>query len=164
MRRSRRRGDGAAPAPAPAPRDEGGSISLYILGLTMVAVMLIVGTIAVTSAQITRMQLLDVADGAALSAANALDRGAYGAGVGDAVPVSTRSVEGGAAAYLRAREPPSRVIEWRLTSATGTPDGRTAVVGLAARVRVPLIGDLLDQLGGEITISVESRARADLDD
>ncbi|MGL5863415.1 MAG: pilus assembly protein TadG-related protein [Phycicoccus sp.] len=160
MRRSRRRGDGAAPAP----RDEGGSISLYILGLTTVAIVLIVGTIAVTSAQITRMQLLDVADGAALAAANALDRGAYDAGVGDTVPVSESSVEGRAAAYLTAREPPSHVTEWRLTPATGTPDGQTAVVGLAARVRVPLVGDLLDQLGGEITISVESRARANLDD
>ncbi|MGL5817812.1 MAG: pilus assembly protein TadG-related protein [Phycicoccus sp.] len=145
------------------PRTERGSISLYILGLTMVAIMLITGTVAVTSAQITRMQLLDVADGAALAAANALDRGAYDAGVGDTVPVSESSVEGRAAAYLGAREPPSRVTEWRLTSATGTPDGETAVVGLAARVRVPLIGALLDRLGGEITISVESRARADLD-
>ncbi|MGL5929453.1 MAG: pilus assembly protein TadG-related protein, partial [Dermatophilaceae bacterium] len=58
---------------------------------------------------------------------------------------------------------PSRVTEWRLTPATGTPDGQTAVVGLSAKVSVPLIGSLLDQLGGEITISVESRARADVD-
>ncbi|MGL4175307.1 MAG: pilus assembly protein TadG-related protein [Dermatophilaceae bacterium] len=144
-------------------RDERGSISLYILGLTMVAIMLITGGVAVTSAQVTRMQLLDVADGAALTAANALDGGAYDGGVSGAVPVSESSVEGRAAAYLGAREPPSRVITWRLTSATGTPDGETAVVGITATVSVPLIGSLLDQLGGEITISVESRARADLD-
>ena len=52
---------------------ERGSISLFILGLALVAMLLIAGAVAVTSAHLSRMRLLDVADGAALSAANALD-------------------------------------------------------------------------------------------
>ncbi|MGL4743264.1 MAG: pilus assembly protein TadG-related protein [Dermatophilaceae bacterium] len=143
-----------------AQHGERGSISLYIVGLAMVAIVLITGTVAVTSAQVTRMQVLDVADGAALAAANALDRDAYEDGVRGYVPVSTPSVRKQAAAYLAVREPPPRVSAWRLTPATGAPDGRTALVGLTARIRVPLIGAVLEQLGGEVTISVESRARA----
>ncbi len=58
-------------------RDERGSISLFILGLSLVAMLLVAGAVAVTSAHLSRMRLLDVADGAALSAANALDDAAY---------------------------------------------------------------------------------------
>ena len=76
----------AASAVAPPPalrRDERGSISLFILGAPLVATLLIVGTVALTSAHLSRMRLLDVADGAALSAANALDDTAYTQGVGE---------------------------------------------------------------------------------
>ncbi len=74
-------------------RDEDGSISLLILGLTLIAVLLVAGTVAVTSAHLSRMRLLDLADGAALSAANALDESAYEQGVGESVPLSNASVQ-----------------------------------------------------------------------
>ena len=69
----------------------------------MVAAVLIAGTVAVTSAHLSRMRLLDVADGAALSAANALDDAAYREGVGTAVPLSNASVRERAAAYVGGR-------------------------------------------------------------
>ena len=74
-------------------RDEAGSISLLILGLTLIAMLLVAGTVAVTSAHLSRMRLLDLADGAALSAANALDESAYEQGVGESVPLSDASVQ-----------------------------------------------------------------------
>jgi hypothetical protein len=150
------------PASAARPRRETGSISLFILGLSVIAMLLIAGTVAVTSAHLTRMRLLDVADGAALSAANALDDSAYEQGVGASVPLSNRSVRERAAAYLGNRPRPGSVGDWRLAAGTGTPDGRTAVVVVVGDARLPMIGAFLRDLGVSVTIHVESRARSDV--
>ena len=143
-------------------RDERGSISLFILGLSLVAMLLIAGAVAVTSAHLSRMRLLDVADGAALSAANALDDAAYQRGVGESVPLSNASVQERAATYLRARPRPGSISQWRLAPGTGTPDGRTAVVVVVGEAQLPMVGTALRELGVSVTIRVESRARSDL--
>ena len=70
--------------------------------------LLVAGTVAVTSAHLSRMRLLDLADGAALSAANALDESAYDQGVGESVPLSNASVQQRAATYLGSRPRPAR--------------------------------------------------------
>ena len=146
----------------PRLRREEGSISLFILGLSVIAMLLVAGTVAVTSAHLTRMRLLDLADGAALSAANALDDSAYERGVGESVPLSNRSVQERAAAYVGSRPHPSSVSDWRLAAGTGTPDGRTAVVVIVGDARLPMIGPVLRDLGVAVTIRVESRARSDV--
>jgi hypothetical protein len=143
-------------------RDEDGSISLLILGLTLIAVLLVAGTVAVTSAHLSRMRLLDLADGAALSAANALDESAYDQGVGESVPLSNASVQQRAATYLGSRPRPARITQWRLAPGTGTPDGRTAVVVIVGEAELPMIGPALRDLGVSVTIRVESRARSDV--
>ena len=141
---------------------ESGSISLFILGLSLIAMLLIAGAVAVTSAHLSRMRLLDVADGAALSAANALDDSAYEQGVGESVPLSNASVQERAATYLGARPRPGSISQWRLAPGTGTPDGRTAVVVVVGDARLPMVGTALRELGLSVTIRVESRARSDL--
>ncbi|GAA4408409.1 hypothetical protein GCM10023168_25690 [Fodinibacter luteus] len=123
---------------------------------------LVAGTIAVTSAHLSRMRLLDVADGAALSAANALDDVAYRQGVGESLPLSNASVRERAAAYVGSRPRPASLLGWRLAPGTGTPDGRTAVVALTGEAELPMIGPALRELGVSVTISVVSRARADV--
>ena len=143
-------------------RDERGSISLLILGLALVATMLIAGTVAVTSAHLARMRLLDTADGAALSAANALDESAYAQGLGESVPLTDQSVRERATAYVAGRPLPGGVTTWALGPGTGTPDGRTAVVALTGEARLPMVGAVLRDLGVSITISVRSQARADV--
>lgn len=143
-------------------RDEGGTITVYLLGLVLVAVTLVAGTVAVTSAHLARIRLLDVADGAALSAANALDDAAYRQGVGDSVPLSDASVRARAADYLGGLDRPTGVLAWRLGPGTGTPDGRTAVVELTGEAELPLVGGALRELGVSISIHVTSRARSDL--
>ena len=143
-------------------RNEDGSISLFIVGLALIAVLLIAGAVAVTSAHLSRMRLLDVADGAALSAANALDDSAYDQGVGESVPLSNRSVQERAAAYLGSRPRPGSISGWRLAPGTGTPDGRTAVVVVVGEAELPMIGPALRDLGVSVTIRVESRARSDV--
>ena len=148
--------------PGPGPRDEAGSISLFILGLALVAILLISGTVAVTSAHLSRMRLLDVADGAALSAANALDDTAYSQGVGESVPLSNASVRERAADYVGGLPRPGSIVGWHLGPETGSPDGRTAVVALTGEAQLPMVGGALRELGISITISVRSQARADL--
>lgn len=143
-------------------RDEDGSISLFILGLAVIAMLLIAGGVAVTSAHLSRMRLLDVADGAALSAANALDDTAYAEGVGESVPLSNTSVQTRAATYLGARPRPGSITQWRLAPGTGTPDGRTAVVVVVGEAELPMIGPAMRDLGISVTIRVESRARSDV--
>jgi hypothetical protein len=147
---------------AARPRDEDGSISLFIVGLAVIAMLLIAGAVAVTSAHLSRMRLLDVADGAALSAANALDDSAYDQGVGESVPLSNQSVQERAAAYLGSRPRPGSIREWRLAPGTGTPDGRTAVVVVVGEAELPMVGPALRDLGVSVTITVESRARSDV--
>ena len=155
--------EGRTPASEhPTRRAEEGSISLFILGLSVISMVLIAGTIAVTSAHLARMRLLDVADGAALSAANALDEAAYQRGVGESVPLSNASVRERAASYVRSRPKPATVVAWSLDPATGSPDGRTAVVALSGEAQLPMIGPALRELGVSIGISVRSEARSDI--
>ncbi|KRE57336.1 hypothetical protein ASG70_01975 [Phycicoccus sp. Soil748] len=142
--------------------EEAGQVSILILGFAVVAMLLIVGTMAVTSAQLSRMRLLDAADGAALDAADSLDVAAYRNGLGTSVAVSDDTVVRTATAYLQDRPLPVGMLGWEVAAGSGSPDGETAVVRLQGEAELPWVGPLLDALGGSVTITVESRARSDL--
>jgi hypothetical protein len=152
----------AARARAVRRRGESGQVTLLILGFTLVAAMLIAGTVAVTSAQLSRMRLLDAADGAALDAADSLDVRAYEQGLDDAVAVSNETVRATAERYLDERPLPVGMAGWAVASGTGSPDGETAVVRLVGQADLPLVGGVLRGLGTTVTITVESRARSEL--
>lgn len=143
---------------------ERGQVSVLILGMCVIVLMLVLGGLGVTAAQIARIHLMDAADGAALDAADALARdAAYRQGVTDAVRVSDASVRQEAGEYLRRQPLPEGVTSWSLGAGTGSPDGRTAVVRLTGHAQIPVLGPVLEAFGGGVTISVESRARAPLD-
>lgn len=143
-------------------RDQG-QISVLILGLFGIALVLVIGGIDVTAAQIARTRLLDAADAAALDAADALDEpGAYGNGLGSSVTLSNATVQEAAAGNLATRPRPAGITSWTTTSGTGTTDGQTAVVVLLGVADLPLTGGLLSSLGGSVTITVQARARAPL--
>ena len=69
-----------------------------------------------------------------------------------------------AAAYLAARPRPAGVEAIAVEAASGTPDGRTAVVVLTGRAVLPMTGGVLAALGRSVTITVDARARAPLRD
>ena len=144
------------------PTSDDGSMTLLVTGCMAIAVLLILGTVVATSAQLARVQLLDAADGAALDAADALDARAYESGLGDAVAISDATVWESASDYLAVRDRPSRVTAWGIEPGTGTPDGTTAVVVVAGRVELPVVGPLLEAVGSSVTITVSGSARAGL--
>jgi len=145
---------------SPVQRSEEGRVALLVMVFTMICILLITGVIAVTSVHLSRMKLLDAADGAALAAANALDETAYGGGVGEAVPLSNATVRQTAGDYVASRPMPGGMVQWGLGSETGTPDGELAVVHMSGVAEVPFIGWML---GEGVEVNVVSRARADLE-
>ncbi len=142
-----------------------GQITVLVIGLFAMAILLIIGGVDVTAAHLARVRLVDTADAAALDAADALDQGgAYHHGIGDSVSVSDATVREAAAAYLAARPRPAGVEAIAVEAASGTPDGRTAVVVLTGRAVLPMTGGVLASLGRSVTITVDARARAPLRD
>lgn len=147
------------------PRREGdrGQIGVLALGLFVLATVLILGAIDVTAAQLARMRLLDAADSAALDAADALDeRAAYEGGVLDQLALTNESVAGAAGAHLARTPMPPGITSWSVVPDTGTSDGATAVVTVRGTATLPMSGWVLESLGGSVTITVTSRARAPL--
>ena len=141
-------------------RDDRGQLSIMVLGLTVIALTLIIGGLAVTSVQISRMKLLDAADSAALEATDEGTERIYTSGLGETLPVTDAVVQRSAADHLASRERPHGIESWAVAEGTGSPDGQTAVVRLRGEADLPLIGGLLESLGGSVTVTVESRARA----
>lgn len=142
---------------------EDGQIAILIVGLFVIVLVLILGAIDVTAAQLGRMRLLDAADATALDAADALDEeAAYSEGVTETPVLTNGSVRQAAEEHLARTPRPAGLEMWALGPGTGTPDGRTAVVTLTGRATLPMTGWILDSLGGSVTITVESRARAPL--
>ncbi|HIZ97654.1 MAG TPA: hypothetical protein H9805_03645 [Candidatus Janibacter merdipullorum] len=141
-------------------RDDRGQLSIMVLGLTVIALTLIIGGLAVTSVQISRMKLLDAADSAALEATDEGTERIYTSGLGETLPVTDAVVQRSAADHLASRDRPHGIESWRVAEGTGSPDGQTAVVRLQGEADLPLIGGLLESLGGSVTVTVESRARA----
>lgn len=141
-------------------RADEGRLSILVLGLTVVVLTLVVGGLAVTSAHISRMRLLDAADTAALDATDEGTERIYDGGVGQALPLTDETVRQTAAESLAARELPHGVEHWAVAEGTGSPDGEVAVVRVTGEADLPLVGGLIRELGGSVTITVESRARA----
>jgi Flp pilus assembly protein TadG len=144
-------------------RRDDGQIGILILGLFCLVLVLILGAVDVTAAQLARMRLLDVADAAALDAADALDESAaYESGVLDSLVLTDGSVREAAQSQLARVPRPAGITAWSVVPQTGTTDGATAVVTVQGTATLPMSGWILRSLGGSVTITVTSRARAPL--
>jgi hypothetical protein len=148
---------------APDKQGESGQISLLVIGFTMLVLLLIVGGVDVTAANLARTRLLDAADAAALDASDAVDIGsAYRGGLKTAVSITDRSVRQSAAEYLAVEPRPHGISSWALSEGTGSPDGQTSVVRLQGTADIPIGASIFSAFGGSVKITVESRARSGL--
>jgi hypothetical protein len=147
-----------------AARRDDGRISILIAGFLGILAMLILGAVDVTAIQLARMRILDASDSAAADAADAIDRGGvYTGGVDkDHLRLTNRAVQRAAADNLGRHDLPKNVTSWALQPGTGTQDGRTARVVLTGTVHPPITGGALGFFK-DVTITVHSRARADVD-
>lgn len=144
------------------PQEEG-QLSIFLAGMVAVVALIIFGVIGVTSVQLSRIHLLDAADAAALDASDALRQGGlYDGGLGNGLQLSNESVWLAAADHLAARPLPERLEYWDITAGTGTEDGRTAVVTVTGRAKIPVISKVLRAFGGGVTLTVTGTARSDL--
>lgn len=143
--------------------DEHGRVVLLIAGLFGILAVLIVGGVNVTAIQLARMQVLDAADAAAANAADAVDESSlYKGGLGSDLTLSDQSVQRSAGATLAREDVPAHVTGWRISDGTGAQDSRTAVVRVAAVVHPPVLGGIMSGMFGDVHITVQSRAHADV--
>ncbi|GAA4287836.1 hypothetical protein GCM10022262_21950 [Georgenia daeguensis] len=153
---------------AAAGAGEEGQIMLLSLAFGVLVLALVLVVASASAVHIERKRLLALADGAAADAADAIDVATYyGAPAGPVdgatrVPLSDASVDAAVREYLGAA-PAAVVGEFdglRVAEPTGTPDGTTAQVTLAATARPPLVPWVLVPWSDGIALRVTSTARA----
>jgi hypothetical protein len=149
-------------------RDDG-QITLLALGYALIAFLVIAVVADVAAVHLARTQLTDVAEAAALDAADGLADAAYRDGLGgpdglpaSAVPVSDDTVRREVARYLTTYEPTSRLQDVRVRPGTGTSDGQSATVALAGRARLPIAAFAVASWKGGVTVTATATARAPL--
>jgi len=139
--------------------DDRGSITPLILTFFLIALLLVMGTIAAGSAFLEQRDLQAVCDGAAVRAASALDEdGAYAGPAGQtALPLSDASVQAAVADY----QAQGYAGDPTLTMAAST-DGQLVTVTCSRMVQIPF-GAVFGKAEGLQRTAVSS-ARAPLDD
>jgi hypothetical protein len=149
--------------------DDDGQVMLLIVVYALIAFSLVTVVVGASAVHLGRHRLLAVADAAALDAADALDRpGFYGAGgqpggpdMGErVVRLSDASVRDSVRRYLLDAGTGQRFTGLAITDPTGTPDGATAEVTLAAVIRLPLVGVVLAPWSDGVRVQATARARA----
>jgi hypothetical protein len=152
----------------PREPDDGGQVLLLILVYALIVFLLVSVVVSATSVHLARTRLVNLADAAALDAADSLDEPSYYAGQGwlaagpggGSVPLSDASVGAAVSAYLtRAAVSPS--LEGLAVGVpTGAPDATSAEVTLVARVRLPMGLYVLAPWSDGIALRATGRARA----
>ena len=140
-----------------------GQIMLLIIFYAVIALALATVVVSASAVHLERKRLLEVADGAALNAADEVDAAGYfGEGVEPgSVPLSDSSVRSSVDDYLSDRDAYADFTALAVGAQTGTSDGRTAEVTLYSTVTPPLIGWAIEAFSGGITLHATSTARVD---
>ncbi len=138
-----------------------GQVVLLAIAYATIALALVLTVVSASAVHLERKRLLEVADAAALDAADEIAEELYFPGGAEpgSVPVTDRSVRAAVDAHLEARGARAEFDDLVVDPATGTPDGQTAVVTLHATVEPPLIGWAMDAFTDGVPLRVTSRAR-----
>ena len=140
-----------------------GQIMLLIIFYSVIALALATVVVSASAVHLERKRLLEVADGAALNAADEVDASGYfneGVEPGS-VPLSDSSVRSSVDTYLDDRHAYADFTALAVGAETGTSDGQTARVTLYSTVTPPLIGWAIEAFAGGITLHATSTARVD---
>ena len=156
--------------------DDDGQLVLLVLVYTLLALALVSVVVSATAVHLARHRLQAVADGAALDAADALDRQRFYAADGTGglpgqagpagvpgpggLPVASQAVRQSVDRYLASSDEARALPGLAVVEPTGSPDSLTAQVSLAVPVRVPLLSTLLTAWGSGLEVAVGSRAQA----
>lgn len=135
------------------PRGEEGTVLVLVLGLFAVLLLLVGVVVDVSAVVLAKRSLASTADGAAVSAAQALDEDVfYARGPGAGVPLSEVGVRDRVGAYATGAGPDLRMN-------ARVEDGYTAVVTATRTVALPFGG----WLGlADVEVDAVARARAPL--
>ena len=138
------------------PRGDDGTVLVLVLGLFGVLLLLVALVVDVSVVVLAKRSVASAADGAAVSAAQAIDDAAfYGRGLQDRVPLSEQDVAQRVAAY----EAQAASDQPGLQLSSGVDGGTTAVVVARRTVALPVVG----RFGIEdVEVVAEARARAPL--
>lgn len=142
-----------------------GQVLLLVIAYTTVAISLVLVVVSASAVHLERKRLLEVADGAALDAADEVDESIYFPGGAEpgSVPLSDRSVRDAVDGYLTDRGAYAEFDDLTIAAGTGSSDGRTAEVTLHATVQPPLVGWALEAFSDGVVLRATARARVDAD-
>ncbi|WP_369044850.1 pilus assembly protein TadG-related protein [Sinomonas sp. P10A9] len=139
--------------------DESGQLTIMIIGFTVLCLLVATTVMGVSAAYIEHKKLLSAADGAAAAAADSFRLADTASG--DAPPAAVLAperVRGVVVTYLERDGATVRFEGLTVSAATGTPEGRTATVSLAAVARIPVVNFILPD-GVPIEATASARAR-----
>jgi Flp pilus assembly protein TadG len=132
------------------PRGDDGTVLLLVLGFTALLVLMVGVVVDVSAVVLAKRAVASAADGAAVSAAQALDTDRlYTAGLAGAVPLSAADARARAEAYRQ-----SAALTQPGLQLVARVDGDTAVVDARRLVRLPF------PLPGRAAVAVQAQARA----
>lgn len=138
--------------------DDSGQLVLLVVFYGLIAAMLVMLVIDVSKVFLARRSLAAAADGAALAAAQSLDRSAfYRNGPGSELQIDPLAARQAVRQYAEVNGLERRFRSFTFDVPRLSPDGRTITVRLHCRVLLPLPGLFA---GGHQTVSVDAQASA----
>jgi hypothetical protein len=138
--------------------DDSGQLVLLVVFYGLIAAMLVMVVIDVSKVFLARRSLAAAADGAALAAAQSLDRSAfYRNGPGSELQLDPAGAMEALHRYADQNGLDGRFRSFSYDAPRLSPDGRTITVRLHCRVLLPLPGVFT---GGHQTVSLDAQASA----
>ena len=137
-------------------QDDEGTILVLLLGFTAVLLLMVAVVVNVSAVILAKRGVVSAADGAAVSAAQALDLDAlYGGGLASGrIPLDARDAAGRVAAYQAGAQAGQPGLQLRVARIEG---GTTVVVRGSRVIELPF-GQILGFR--PVTVEAEARARA----
>jgi uncharacterized membrane protein len=141
-------------------RDESGQLLLLVLVYALIAAAIVMVVTDVSKVYLAKRALASTADGAALAAAQAIDRGAfYRQGASGELRLDPTAAEAAIRSYAERNNLSARFADLTFDQPQVSDSGRTVRVRVHCRVVLPFTGTFT---GGTRSIDVDAQASAQL--